>query len=667
MKKRYIILALIVPMLLIFSGLANVVMSQKVGENKPLFYTITVTYDGRDEKGIESSENNVAGEYSNVINVEDKLPEGLTFEGFVAVNRAIVATKQDSSGSCSGYVVDDVNKNDSEYAAQVETIKEKSVYKGNDYKGLHYDPATRTITFKVNKLQAGGELKVVVATTTPTIDDPNTADIEKRRDFYNYAKASEEDLSVQSDVVHAYMGSDDAELYKVSYSFEGTVPSGVKVPEEQSYSAGVKVGVAANVNAKGYEFSGWSVKSGGVTISNGSFTMPTNDVELVGSFSQISPYKVTYQIEGEGPENYVVPKEKSYYKSNNVTLDTLKSGDIINGYKFLGWKAKSGISENNIIDGTFAMPNNDVGLVGNFEKVKYKVTYKFYGLEKDPSDTTNYILPPNPESLLPLEKQYAPGEKVTVANKPTANGYKFLGWYKEDTFTMPENDVVIYGEWQEVSGTFKLDITKNIVDKKESYKSGDVVKYKIAVKNLDNHGVENVSVKENKIGAKFLEPEDKNNAEYVVESANLVTIKSIPAKGSVDLYAEYTVTEDDKDTIENEAEILCASSTEKNYILEDGEYKSTSEFKVAEKTSPGTSNSGSSNNDKNDIDKTHEEDTKEEVLDEVNNKEKVEDSKEDIDSPKTYDNLYFYVILAMFSTAGIYLTRLKTKGKHFAK
>ena len=42
-------------------------------------------------------------------------------------------------------------------------------------------------------------------------------------------------------------------------------------------------------------------------------------------------------------------------------------------------------------------------------------------------------------------------------------------------------------------------------------------------------------------------------------------------------------------------------------------------------------------------------------------------SKEDIDSPKTYDNLYFYVILAMFSTAGIYLTRLKTKGKHFAK
>ena len=83
--------------------------------------------------------------------------------------------------------------------------------------------------------------------------------------------------------------------------------------------------------------------------------------------------------------------------------------------------------------------------------------------------------------------------------------------------------------------------------------------------------------------------------------------------------------------------------------------------------SPIFYNSGSSNNDKNDIDKTHEEDTKEEVLDEVNNKEKVEDSKENIDSPKTYDNLYFYVILAMFSTAGIYLTRLKTKGKHFAK
>ena len=50
--------------------------------------------------------------------------------------------------------------------------------------------------------------------------------------------------------------------------------------------------------------------------------------------------------------------------------------------------------------------------------------------------------------------------------------------------------------------------------------------------------------------------------------------------------------------------------------------------------------------------------TKEEVLDEVNNKEKVEDSKEDIDSPKTYDNLYFYVILDIILPYGHYIAQI---------
>lgn len=55
---------------------------------------------------------------------------------------------------------------------------------------------------------------------------------------------------------------------------------------------------------------------------------------------------------------------------------------------------------------------------------------------------------------LPADKTYKFGESVTVADKPTLDGYTFLGWYKagnpvNGTFFMPDSDV-------ELTGTFSL-------------------------------------------------------------------------------------------------------------------------------------------------------------------------------------------------------------------
>lgn len=369
MKKKCFVFVLTIPLLLIFSGFFSVVMSQKIRENKPIFYTITVTYDGKDSIGKQSSGGNLLNLKSDTIYVKDKLPEGLIFQGFVANSGVIEAVKQGGDAPCSGYVVDDLKKQDSEYEPNIKNISGKNVYEGNEYKGLSYNNVTNTVEFKINELQAGGEIKVTIVATTPNIDDTNTNDTEKRKDFYNYAEASENDFLVRSNMVYAYIGNDDETLYKLKYILEGSdIPQGAVAPEGQSYAFGEKIVPNSNINVHGYKFDGWSVKSGGVTLSDGSFTMPANDVELVGSFTKLPTYKVSYKIDGDYPSNYIVPKEKNYLENTEVMLDSyLNPGDVIGEYKFLGWKlATNDVSVSNEI---FNMPNFDVVIEGKWEKV----------------------------------------------------------------------------------------------------------------------------------------------------------------------------------------------------------------------------------------------------------------------------------------------------------
>ena len=65
--------------------------------------------------------------------------------------------------------------------------------------------------------------------------------------------------------------------YKVTYKYEGTVPTGASaLPAEATYKYGAEVKVAADATAPGYTFSGWDKKD---------FTMPADNVEISGSFT----------------------------------------------------------------------------------------------------------------------------------------------------------------------------------------------------------------------------------------------------------------------------------------------------------------------------------------------------------------------------------------------
>ena len=55
----------------------------RVNENSELTYYLDVMYDGKDKNLVMSSDDAVADVRSDYISIEDKIPDGLTFIGFV--------------------------------------------------------------------------------------------------------------------------------------------------------------------------------------------------------------------------------------------------------------------------------------------------------------------------------------------------------------------------------------------------------------------------------------------------------------------------------------------------------------------------------------------------------------------------------------------------------
>lgn len=491
---------------------------QEVQKDSDLTYYLTVNYDGKDYDAVESSDTQISKISSDVILVEDRIPNGLTFKGFVGTNDgSIGAVKRSDGSSCAGYVVDGVN-------------------------GLKYDTNTGVVSYKVKNLMAGCSLTVGIITHTPsTVDDPNTAYVEVRRDFYNSATAGERFLTSKSNTVHVFMGEENATLYNVKYEYTGDIPKGAPdVSSLTSYTANSIVSVLNEVKVLGYKFSGWT--SDDVSINNGSFVMPNKNVVLKGSFTKDSTYTVSYKVDGNMPNSYTKPADTKYYTGEVVNVNSLKNGDVVDGYRFLGWNVQSG-NVTISTDNDFEMPAADVVLVGKFERISYKVSYKFQGIN----------IPSNWSSLLPVGANYYPGDKVSVSKDPVAAGYKFLGWYSEKSFTMPDSDVVIYGEWALNGGIFEPTIVEEIVNKQSSYKKGEVVNFKITVTNTATYPIKDVMVKDYNSKTKFVESND-----YNIMSKSMVKIDLIPAGGSVVINASYTVDDDSLKSEVNEVELVGA-------------------------------------------------------------------------------------------------------------
>ena len=550
-NKMYIVFAMSIIILVAVIGgslAAYLGNDVKIKANSEMTYYLTLSYDGVDKNGLESDDTVVSEVKSGYLYVEDKIPEGLSFEKFLPTQDGSIGSVKRSDGSvCVGKVVDDTNDDGL-------WNEDKSEY---TYHGLHYNANTRIVSYTVKDLKAGCDLSIGIVTKTPSKLEENDVVSKNRRDFYNFALARDNENTVLSNSTHAFMGDEFGSLYTVSYEYIGDVPN-VRLPDNEKHIAGVKIGVPLDIKVDGYNFDGWV--SDDVNINDGKYEMVASNVVLKGKFTKKNTHKIEYVIDGKVPSEYIVPSIKDAYDGKNVSVDSLKVGTIINGYRFVGWSS----NDVEIKNDSFKMIDKDVTIHGKFEEAKYNVSYAFY----------DGMLPNNYVSYLPSVKSYYPGDIVKLEDVKDFAGYKFLGWYMDDEFVMPNEDVVIYGEWKKDSVSIEPNITIEIVNDSDYYMIGDSILYKITVNNTSIFDINDVLVSINNEKAYFLDSDD-----YSILSDHMISIDNIPVGNSMVVYAQYDVSKDDIDVVSSEVEIVGATNTNGS-VLGSENYKDSITFKV---------------------------------------------------------------------------------------
>lgn len=287
----------------------------------------------------------------------------------------------------------------------------------------------------------------------------------------------------------------DREQYKVKYEYEGsTIPDGAKdqLPDAAKYKHGATVTVADEPEVTGYKFSGWTVNSpSGVTITGDEFTMPNQNVTLVGSWERtiFDGDRITVKVVKDGTEvnaaQYITLENLGgtqgfgasfggNYGYVDFTYDNLNCADIkldviadITGYSVTVTSNPSGtttgVVDNNEtatckISGSGAdwsldnVPGGAVVTV-TLVKLEYKVTYKpgEYGTLTGADADGNVVYP-----------NVAYGEETPNAPEVKANkGYYFTGWSPEIAETVTGNAVYTAQYAQQTAITVKAtDLTK---------------------------------------------------------------------------------------------------------------------------------------------------------------------------------------------------------------
>ena len=138
-----------------------------------------------------------------------------------------------------------------------------------------------------------------------------------------------------------------------------------------SYEVGSEVTIAApDRSAEGYEFTGWSVDTGNVSLNDASslttgFAMPEGDVTLTAGYTEIVPEPVSYAVtvnNGEG--------SGSYEAGSWVTVTAPDRS--AEGYEFTGWSVDTGnvsLADTSAEETAFTMPEGNVTLTAAYTEI----------------------------------------------------------------------------------------------------------------------------------------------------------------------------------------------------------------------------------------------------------------------------------------------------------
>ncbi len=208
----------------------------------------------------------------------------------------------------------------------------------------------------------------------------------------------------------------------VEYDVKVTVDpeaGGSASADPTSGEEGTEVTLTATPN-NGFQFKGWEVVSGGVTIESDKFMIGTEDVEVKATFEELPPeeYSVTVLDDGNGTGS---ADPTSGVEGTEVMLTATPN----NGFQFKGWEVVSGgvtIESNKFTIGT-----EDVEVKTTFEEIPatvYTVSFDAGGGSGSMSDITvsegDKLTLPDNGFAAPEGKEFdawdagAPGEQIDV-------------------------------------------------------------------------------------------------------------------------------------------------------------------------------------------------------------------------------------------------------------
>ncbi len=274
-------------------------------------------------------------------------------------------------------------------------------------------------------------------------------------------------------------------VHNVSYVYEGTVPAGAQAApagSDHKYQENVTVEPQPSP-VPGYVFSGWKIKepgNGKLTIKNGKFVMPDEDVVLTGSFEVAEQ---TYQVRyvDEDTKTDILPMSAPKAAHFNDVIYGYKEKVDINGYTFVrATDITVGIvNDNNIVIVYYSKDANKDNIPD-----KYQITFTYKSADDNKgtvTGTTSEIV-----TVQTIQRDEVTGVITAVSEKtpqhPTQPstvkaeaGYKFDKWtdnagksFNDDTALEAESyleDQTFTAHFTATEQTYKvkyLDEDKNV-------------------------------------------------------------------------------------------------------------------------------------------------------------------------------------------------------------
>lgn len=178
---------------------------------------------------------------------------------------------------------------------------------------------------------------------------------------------------------------------------------------------------------EGYVFTGWKQLDG--------TAMPEKAVGDLTLYAQYEPATFTVSFDSDGGSAVPSEDHKADKEINSFPTPT-KDNAIFVGWTYNGQR----------ISYPFTMPASNITLKAAWEymgPINATLTYEFTG-----------DVPAGAETLLPASGSYEAGQVVTLADKPTFDGYEFHGWFyrgeQVSQIMLPADGATVTGYWTEI-------------------------------------------------------------------------------------------------------------------------------------------------------------------------------------------------------------------------